>query len=91
MWIRSQDKKKLVESTNVFITFDNGTYIIKSFIEKYNYFDLGSYSTEEKALSVLDKLERFATDLERYIIEHDMFNDHTTRTVVDNIVFQMPE
>ena len=59
MWVRSQDKTILVKSTNLLMIYDNGTYIIKSFIEKYNYFDLGEYSTEEKALKVLDMIQDF--------------------------------
>lgn len=79
MWIKSQDKKKLVESTNIFITYDNGTYIIKSFIEKYNYFDLGEYSTEEKAIKVLDKIQDY--------INRNLLNIYNHKFGI----FQMPQ
>lgn len=88
MWVRSQSKRTLmnckyftVDSTNVVIGMSGG-----------NYISLGSYSTEEKALKVLDKIERFVTDLERCLIETDNYSGfHTTRKVVDNVVFQMPQ
>ena len=86
MWVRSQDKKILMECKKIEITNNN---IIVGF--NGNFETLGIYSTKEKALNVLNKIERFATDLERCIIEHDMFNEHATRKVVDNIVFQMPQ
>lgn len=51
MWIRSQDKKTLMECTKIELD-------TKNFIVGFNgcYKDLGVYSTEEKALKVLDKI-----------------------------------
>ena len=50
MWIRSQDKKKLKEINDVSIYHDNQIWAGCSFI--------GEYSTEEKALRVLDMIEK---------------------------------
>ena len=93
MWIRNQSKKVLTNGTISYIVSENKIFLRNENNSNDNsgYFRLAEYSTEEKALKVLDKMERFATDLERCIIEHDMFNDHTTRKVVDNVVFQMPQ
>ena len=57
MWIRSQEQDELVKCENILLVYDNGTYIIKSFIQKYNYLNLGTYSTKEKALKVLNDIE----------------------------------
>lgn len=95
IWIRSQDKKKLVKSTNVFITYDNDTYIIKSFIEKYNYFDLGQYSTEAKALKVLDEIQKMITGkMKSYystsgVGKQLVKNEYYENT--SNMVYQMPQ
>lgn len=49
MWIRSQDRKKLTEIHDVTIYRDKQIWAGCSFI--------GEYSTEEKALKVLDYIE----------------------------------
>ena len=53
MWIRSQDKKKLKEINDVSIYHDNQIWAGCSF--------LGQYSSEEKALLVLDMIEKVST------------------------------
>lgn len=50
MWIRSQDRKKLKEINDVTIYHDKQIWAGCSFI--------GEYSTEEKALLVLDMIEK---------------------------------
>lgn len=50
MWARSQDKKKLKEIHDVDIYHDNQIWAGCSFI--------GEYSTKEKALLVLDMIEK---------------------------------
>jgi hypothetical protein len=49
MWIRSQDRKKLTEIHDVTIYHDKQIWAGCSFI--------GEYSTEEKALKVLDYIQ----------------------------------
>ena len=67
MWIRSQDRKKLTEIHDVDIYRDKQIWAGCSFI--------GEYSTEEKALLVLDQMQ--------YNVE--LFEHETT------MVFQMPQ
>lgn len=50
MWIRSQDRKKLTKIHDVTIYHDKQIWAGCSFI--------GEYSTEEKALLVLDMIEK---------------------------------
>ena len=73
MWIRSQDKKILMEIRQVEISKYNN--IIIGF---NNHFEtLGSYSTEEKALKVLDMIETHLEHLEYEVSGRE-------------IIFQMP-
>lgn len=53
MWIRSQDRKKLTEIHDATIYHDKQIWAGCSFI--------GEYSTEEKALLVLDMIEKVST------------------------------
>lgn len=50
MWIRSQDRKKLTEIHDATIYHDKQIWAGCSFI--------GEYSTEEKALKVLDEIQK---------------------------------
>lgn len=66
IWVRSQDKEMLVEASNfrIFEGLDKGkvsyyTVDIDSDLPQHPFtFELGRYSTKEKALKVLDKISR---------------------------------
>lgn len=55
MWIRSQDRKALLNVNQVLISPKCRYYINDSLGEESNV--LGVYSTEEKALKVLDEIQ----------------------------------
>lgn len=61
MLIRSQDKTKLVNMDNSvlidFIKRQTGTIILYANTEK-NCWDIGTYSTEEKTIKVLDMIQK---------------------------------
>lgn len=61
MWIRSQSKKSLLNVNQVVInnTKDESEYYIHGYSER-GIDILGVYSTEEKALLVLDMIEKVA-------------------------------
>lgn len=61
MWIRSQSKKSLLNVNQVVInnTKDESEYYIHGYLER-GIDILGVYSTEEKALLVLDMIEKVA-------------------------------
>ena len=63
MWVRSQDKKVLMKCEDIEIS---GTNIVN--ITRYGVAELGKYSTEEKALKVLDMLEKHIDGLEKKYI-----------------------
>ena len=90
MWVRSQDKMKLIKCKNLEISLVEEPYILLSTMDKkikehlgqwqikdYNSV-LGYYSTKEKALTVLDKIE---THLE--LLEY--------KTCGREVIFPMPQ
>ena len=60
MWIRSQDKKSLVNVSAVEIEVDTNAQVVRGFGDStsvIDYWELGEYSTEEKAIKVLDMIQ----------------------------------
>ena len=80
MWIRSQDRKTLVNADKFSVSKEHEMFRIYS----VNYF-LGEYSTEEKALKVMDMIE------EAIIYCEAMMNIDTIFFDERKIVFQMPK
>lgn len=57
LWIRSQDKMKLIKINNVYITFGNNTKEYAIVYDEQNGIEvLGTYKTKERALEVLDEI-----------------------------------
>lgn len=56
LWIRSQNKKQLSKSNKIYIKLLNTEYEILS---GDVFYILGSYKTKERALEVLDEIQRF--------------------------------
>lgn len=71
MWIRSQSKKVLLNVNQVTInnTKDESEYYIHGYSER-GIDILGAYSTEEKALKVLDEIQDAIEDTFYYNIEN---------------------
>lgn len=93
MWIRSQDKTVLIKCNNFSVEcYTDSKTNIKSFdietIESHTgtYTTLGSYSTKEKALKVLDKIQSAIIKSE-IIYAHE----YSGSGVRDYDVFQMPQ
>ena len=86
MWIRSQDKKILTEIHDVEI--DSGFKILGSGML------IGEYSTEEKAIRVMDMIQKQIAsrsesyELVRPILKSDRFSPYWKKR---EIVFNMPE
>lgn len=86
IWIRSQDRRTLIKCEDIQIS---GTSLITMI--KYSVIELGIYSSIGKTLKVLDMMENFINNLERYVIESDNYSDvHSLRKVTTNSIFQMP-
>lgn len=81
MWVRTQNKEKLLkvdffelDETRIYCNIaDNGGY---------NYVFLGQYSSEQKALKVLDWIQIHLLDLE---------NSKNRTLPLNYYVFQMPQ
>lgn len=54
LWVRSQDKTTLIRSYEIYISEQQNTYLIRA---KRTSHILGSYSTIERALEVLDEIQ----------------------------------
>ena len=77
MLIRSQDKLKLVELPNIVISIERGAIFNKEapYLIHASNNVLGYYSSKEKAMKVLDMIEK----------------EYINETFYGNIVFYMPE
>lgn len=87
MWIRSQNKEIII-NTNTIILFNNFLGIDGSFIVDKNgdiEILLGKYSTKEKALKVLDRIQEH--------IDDPIYANYTGGEYkrYDKDVFQMPQ
>lgn len=82
MWIRSQDRKILATANNLYIRAIAKGYAICS-----DKCDLGKYSSEEKAMKVLDKIQ-MQIKYETSCVEKS--NNGTYFSKADN-VFDMPQ
>ena len=80
MWIRSQNRNVLVNADKFSISKEHEVFRIYS----VNYF-LGEYSTEEKALKVMDMIEKAIIYCEAMMNIDTIFFDER------KIVFQLPK
>nr|DAP05171.1 MAG TPA: hypothetical protein [Caudoviricetes sp.] len=85
MWIRSQDKKQLVNANELYIATRSIGYCIST--GKGN--DLASYLSEEKAIKVLDMIQDFEIRHQANLLLaiYQESNDNAE----ENMVFQMPQ
>lgn len=80
IWIRSQDEKTLVSVKEIYVTRRSKGWCICT----GRGFDLGAYSTEEKAIKVLDMIHDDIRELSDHIV---IFSD----ILIGPKVFQMPQ
>lgn len=87
IWVRSQDKEELFETRELIMTYDGlSTYGIMSMTGD----GLGSYSTKEKALKVLDMIQQHICNIKSLEIGSNMITCQSTSVNLDDYVFQMP-
>ena len=82
LWVRSQDKKRLMKVNGLdYVEFGNA-YIINGYgTNECDNYDIGIYETKERALEVLDAIQ---TLIEEYY-------DCLDNKIVLAPVYQMPE
>lgn len=85
LWIRSQMKNNLVSADNFHVEFNEDNYTFQITCEKWDSeYCLGEYSTEEKALKVLDMIQNYI----RQCKIDDTVKHIVRRVPLDNITFQ---
>lgn len=67
LWIRSQDKKRLVKVDYVYIEPTYGLEICCGSYHCLNQ-NIGTYTTNERALEVLDEIEECLINLDKAVI-----------------------
>lgn len=77
LWVRSKRKNYLMNISNLKIEEYNGYYCIETKIDG-NIFELGQYSSRERAIEVLDEIQKLLKTAE--------LNDD-----INIIVYQMPK
>lgn len=105
LWIRSQDKTRLIKINSLEYVEYQGVHSINGYYtnESDNY-DLGVYSTKERALEVLDEIQNILMPTIKYapIIKEDIKPEYTYKQYVseganieviqlNTFVYQMPE
>lgn len=59
LWIRSQDKETLIKCNSFSLTIDNRIITKYKYVDGYEYYEcLGTYSSKEQALKVLDLIQK---------------------------------
>jgi hypothetical protein len=81
MWIRSQNRKILTEIHDVEIDSVNQIWGSGSFV--------GEYSTEEKALKVLDEIQAIVESKQFCVVDNVDFGNYVLHNGVQ--VYQMPQ
>lgn len=82
LWIRSQDRMNLVQIKQISLNYQNNKQVIANYEpEQYEnsscfYELLGTYKTKERALEVLDEIQKIFYNNQKYIN--------------DVVVYQMP-
>ena len=95
LWIRSQDKSKIVKVNELYSSLqeDFGTGKFGIYSSNTNYYQkerpllLGNYKTKERALEVLDEIQRLITDLQFMSYEVDSSSFYSYRPNV----YEMPK
>lgn len=93
MWIRSQDKRLLINLSNVYFGGMEDNVEIYQIGEQFNY-TLGFYSSLEKAMRVMDMIQKqiaFCSEsyeIVRPVLKSDNFEPYWKKR---EVVFNMPE
>lgn len=80
MIIRSQDKKKIININNCHLMLRDEHHICAV---NSNCGDIGTYSTEEKAIKVLDMIQKAYNSIETMKVDKQAWRD--------NHYFEMPQ
>ena len=85
MWIRSQDKRRLVKVDNIVISGDDRIITFN----REGIVDLGYYSTMERIYEVLDEIQEFERNIE--ISRLYFSSGEQCPAILIETTYQMPE
>jgi hypothetical protein len=87
LWVRSQNKQSLLKANAIIINSFEDLIAIHGYIDSDTHLWLGTYKTKERALEVLDEIQKF---IERDCKEYKSNGDYYT-SKYEYSVFQMPQ
>ena len=89
LFIRSKDRKSIVKPIDILLEnpLNSGETGIRGYFSNNSYKMLGYYKTEQRALEVLDEIQRLITDLQyiEYAIGNEKFYGYRPN------VYEMPK
>ena len=85
LWIRTQDRKKLVLINTLAIADDDSGSILGFGIDGRVKVNLGGYKTEERSLEILNDIQNLLNSV------HTIFPNRNEKIVGANIFYEMPE
>lgn len=86
MWVRTQNKRRLLEVKDFAIVDTN----VEAVFRNYSSITLGRYSNEEKALEVLNDLQEMIDQQEEFKAQGEDRHNNTSYRRMIKFVFQMP-
>ena len=88
LWIRSQDKKRLMKVVYFELEKDDYGFHILGREDKFSGNKLGTYKTEERALEVLDEIQNALLNKWANNVKYEEhYDDETPRS----LVYEMPK
>ena len=93
MWVRTQNKLKIMDVRIITLIHEDNEYVILGATDSEAPLDeLGSYSTPEKALKVLDNIQTHLLKGTQLTRVYNIFSeDYSDNYNIENKVFQMPK
>ena len=94
MWVRSQNKELLANVKNARVIYEFDSYHILCDCDDCDYYYLAEYSTKEKALKVVDMIQKHIVfcsesyEIVRPVLKSDPFEPYWKKR---EVVFQMPK
>lgn len=85
LWIRSQDKEKLVKINSLQYGEYQGTHYINGYcINEVDNIDLGIYATKERAIEVLDEIQNKIKHINKFALVNENYE-------CDDCIYEMPK
>lgn len=85
LWIRSQNRSQLTKITGLLLLDKE----IRGFTNTEYFYELGIYKTEERALEVLDEIQKLLMPIAEYKLESPALTIKYEN--IDKIVYEMPK